>query len=186
MTKSKILFLFIISLFSTFSFAQNEKEYREEFTLKIPVDSVQFYQQEVQKSKYFVKEGVLQIFPGENLFIETETDGNKITAMKIVKENLNPEKTIEIKFYQTTDGRKHEQMMLEVKNPFDKELNYDAMMYIVGHKDWIKTSIIPIKPKLMNFEMWNDVIITLVLSNWRIKQQRRIITKLSLGLKSQQ
>jgi len=169
MNKNKILFSLIICLISTFCFAQNDKEFRDEFTLKISVDSVQFYQQEVPKSKYFVKDGVLQIFPGENLFIETETNGNEITAMKVVKENLNPTKTIELKFYQTTEGRKHEQMMLEVKNPFNKELNYDAMMFIVGHKDWIKTSIIPIKPKLMNFEMWNDVIITLVLSNWRIK-----------------
>lgn len=169
MTKIKTLFFLLTSLFSTYSFAQNTKEFREEFTLKIPVDSVQFYQQEVPKSKYFVQEGVLQIFPGENLFVETETEGNKITSMKVVKENLNPTKTIEVKFYQTTKGRKHEQMMLEVKNPFDKELHYDAMMYIVGYKDWIKTSIIPIKSKLMNFEMWNDVIITLFLSNWRIK-----------------
>ncbi|MPS64710.1 MULTISPECIES: hypothetical protein [Chryseobacterium] len=169
MLKIKILSLLIISLFSNFCFGQNEKEYREEFTLKIPVDSIQFYQQEVPKSKYFVKEGVLQIFPGENLYVETEISGNKITSMKVVKENLNPAKTIEIKFSQTVEGRKHEQMVLEVKNPFDKELNYDAMMFIVGHDNWMKTSIIPIKPKLMNFEMWNDVIITLVLNNWRIK-----------------
>ena len=167
--KIKFLFLLLTSLFSTLTFAQNEKEYREEFTLKIPVDTVQFYQQEVPKSKYFVKEGVLQIFPGENIFIETETDGKNITSMKVVKENLIPTKTIEIKFYQITEGKKHEQMMLEVKNPFNKELDYDAMMYIVGHNNWIKTSIIPIKPKLMNFEMWNDVIITLVLNNWRIQ-----------------
>lgn len=169
MLKIKVLSLLIISLFSNFCFGQNEKEYREEFTLKIPIDSVQFYQQEVPKSKYFVKEGVLQIFPGENLYVEAEINGNKITSMKVVKKNLNPAKTIEIKFFQTTEGRKHEQMMLEVKNPFNKELNYDAMMYIVGHDNWMKTSIIPIKPKLMNFEMWNDVIITLVLNNWRIK-----------------
>jgi hypothetical protein len=169
MSKIKIFFLFILSSFSTFCFAQNEKEYREEFTLKIPVDSVQFYQQEVPKSKYFVKEGTLQIFPGESLYVEAETNGNTITAMKVVKENLNPAKTIEIKFSQSVEGRKHEQMVLEVKNPFDKELSYDAMMYIVGNNNWMKTSIIPIKPKLMNFEMWNDVIITLVLNNWRIK-----------------
>lgn len=67
--------------------------------------------------------------------------------MKVVEENLNPTKTIDVKFHQITKGRKHEQMMLEVKNPFDKELNHDAMMYIVGHKDWTKTSTIPIKIK---------------------------------------
>lgn len=169
MTTIKILLLSTLSIFSTFCSAQNDKEYRDTFTLKLPVDSAQFYQQEVPESRYFVKDGVLQIFPGEHLFIETETKGTRITAMKVVKENLNPEKTIEVTLSQTTENRKHEQMMLEVRNPFDKKLNYEAMMYVVGRKDWIKTRIISVRPRLMNFEMWNDIIITLVLSNWSIK-----------------
>ncbi|WP_262149767.1 hypothetical protein [Chryseobacterium foetidum] len=150
-------------------FAQIDNEFRDEFTLKLPVDSVHFYQQDVKKSKYFVQEGVLQIYPGEKLFVETEDDGTKFTSMKVVKNNRNPAKTIEISFYQDFEGREHQQMILEIKNPFNKSLNYDAMMYVVGQKDWLSTTIIPIKPKLMNFEMWNDVIITLVLSNWRLE-----------------
>lgn len=168
MKKIKFLLILLINIFSVSTSAQNETQFREEFTLEISVDSVQFYQQEITKSKYFVKEGVLQIYPGENIFIETEIDGNNIKEMKVVKENLNPAKTIEIKFSQTVNGKQHEQMMLQVKNPFDKELNYDAMMYIIGHNDWVDTTIIPIKPKLTSFEIWNNVIITLVLHNWRI------------------
>lgn len=80
----------------------------------------------------------------------------------------NPEKTIEVKFYQDSEDRIHNQMILEVKNPFNKELNYDGMMYIVGGDKWLKTRIIPIMANLMSFGLWSDKIITLVLSNWKI------------------
>jgi len=123
----------------------------------------------VARSKYFVKDNILQIYPSEHLFIETEINNDKIISMKVVKENKNPSKTIEIKFSQNISGRKSEGMILNVSNPFTKSLNYNAMMYIVGKDKWVRTSIIAIKPKLQNFEMWNDTIISLVLSDWRLE-----------------
>ncbi|MFS4429350.1 hypothetical protein [Chryseobacterium sp. S90] len=163
----KTIALFFGLIISKFCFSQ--QEFRENFTLKLPVDSVRYYQQEVKKSPYFVKENTLQIYPGEHLFIEADVKDGKLESMKVVKDNINPSKTIEIEFSQDTEDRKHKGMMLQVSNPFGKNLLYDAMMYTVGKKEWAKTSIIPIKPKLSNFELWNDVIITLVLNNWRLQ-----------------
>ncbi|MFV0531428.1 MAG: hypothetical protein ACK5MD_08305 [Flavobacteriales bacterium] len=170
MKNSKILIL-LFSLFFGYSFGQNknETEFREPFTLKIAVDSTTFYQQEVPKSKYIPKDDILQIYPGDKLFIEAELTEGKTALLKVVKENLNPKKTIEIEFTQNVENRMNKGMMLKVKNPFEKSLRYDAMMYIVGRNEWIETSIIPVRPKLMTFEMWNDAIITLVLSKWRLE-----------------
>ncbi|WP_228427531.1 hypothetical protein [Chryseobacterium gambrini] len=84
-----------------------------------------------------------------------------------MKENKNPLKTIEIEFSQKVSGRQNKGMTLSVSNPFDKNLNYDAIINVVGKKGWFETSIIPIKPKLKNFEMWSQPIITIVLNNWR-------------------
>jgi hypothetical protein len=89
--------------------------------------------------------------------------------MKVVKENLNPEKTIKIEFTQTVKDRKSEMMMLEIVNPFKKDLEYKAMMFIVGHDKWISTSVLPVKAKLTGYETWPDVIITLVLTEWKLK-----------------
>ncbi|SIS94520.1 hypothetical protein [Chryseobacterium gambrini] len=50
----KFVFLFFL-IISKFVFAQNENEFREAFTLKIAVDSMTFYQQEIGKSKYSLK-----------------------------------------------------------------------------------------------------------------------------------
>lgn len=165
----KYFFTLILGLISSLYLAQNENNSREAFTLKLAVDSINYYEQEVKESKYFVKDNILQIYPGEHIFIEAEVKNNIIQSMKVVKENKNPEKTIEIDFSQKVSGRKSDGMTLQISNPFDKKLNYNAMKYIVGRNEWLKTSIIPIQPKLTNFELWNDVIITLVLNNWRLE-----------------
>lgn len=163
----KTIALFLGIIISNFCFSQ--QEFRENFTLKLPVDSVRYYQQEVKKSPYFVEENTLQIYPGEHLFIEADVKEGKLESMKVVKENVNPSKTIEIEFSQDIEDRKHKGMMLQVSNPFDKNLLYDATMYTVKEPKWVETSILPIKPKLIGFELWNDVIITLVLHDWRLQ-----------------
>ena len=167
--KIKVFMTILLSLSFAFTYAQNEKEKRDEFTLKLPVDGEQYYEQKVESSPYFVKEKVLQIYPGEKLFIEVELAENEIISMKVVKENLNPEKTIEIKLTQTVKDRKNEMMMLKIVNPFKKDLEYKAMMFIVGHDKWINTNVLPVKAKLTGYESWTDVIITLVLTEWKFK-----------------
>ena len=168
--RTKVIMTILISLSFTFTFtyAQNEKPNREAFTLQLPVDGEQYYEQEVQNSPYFVKEKVLQIYPGEKLFVEVEIKKNEIISMKVVKENLKPEKTIEIELTQTVEERKSEFMTLKITNPFKKDLEYKAMMFIVGHDKWINTNVLPVKAKLSSFEIWNDVIITLVLADWKL------------------
>ncbi|WP_432672662.1 hypothetical protein [Flavobacterium sp. SM2513] len=90
-----------------------------------------------------------------------------VLFLKTVDKIEFPEKTITVDFEQTVKDRKSETMMLTVKNPFDKIMTYEAHMFIVGRDDFLSTSIIPIWPNLTNFEMWSDVIVTLILDNWK-------------------
>lgn len=153
-----------------FVYAQdNDKVNRDAFTLKLPVNRKQYYEQEIKSTPYFVKENILQIYPGEKLFIEIEVEKETIVSMKVVKENLNPDRTIEIEFTQELKGKKNDGMLLRIENPFKKDLEYKAMMYIVGHDKWINTNVLPVKAKITGFEMWVDVIITLVLTEWKLK-----------------
>ena len=174
MLKNRLIFRNVVAIAiclvgSVTAFAQNEKVNRDAFILQLPVDGEQYYEQKVESSPYFVKEKVLQIYPGEKLYIEVEVKKNEIISMKVVNENLNPEKTIEIEFTQKVEDRKNEWMMLRIENPFKKDLEYKAMMFIVGHDKWINTNVLPIQAKLSGYETWPDVIITLVLTEWKLK-----------------
>jgi len=166
--KKQLLLILTLGLISLNLFSQNENPYRQEFVLKLAVDGKQFYEQKVVKSPYFVKDKILQIYPGEKLFIEVDKTNNSIDSMKVVKENINPNKTITVELTQNVKDRKSESMILMVINPFDKDLEYKARMYIVGHNKWIQTNVLPVKSKLTGYETWSDVIITIVLSDWKL------------------
>lgn len=159
--------ILLINLFVvTISVAQIN---RKAFTLEIAANETQQYKAEIPESPYFVKEKILQIYCGEKVFIECEIANDTIKTMKIVEKNINPEKTIEIEFTQESQDRKLISTMLVVKNPFNKKLNYNAIMYTPISQAWKPTSIIPIRPKLQNFETWPHAIITIVLEEWRFE-----------------
>lgn len=164
----KNIFLLLFNLLTLLSFSQNEKKYRDPFYLNIVMNSEQNYGMNVESSPYFLKDNILQLYPTEKLFIETEIKNDTIFSMKIVKENLYPEKTIEVDFKQHAEDRSKVSMFLIVKNPFDKNLIYTTLMYTPNSNDWKSTSILPVRPKLAGIEVWPHAIITLVLMDWKL------------------
>jgi hypothetical protein len=167
--KKRMLLAVVLSLAYCVGFTQNEVLTRDTFTLILPIDGVSYYEQEVERSPYFFEGNILQIYPGESLLVEVTLKGDEIALMQVVKENINPERTIQLEFTQKTKDNKSEFMMLKVSNPFDKKLNYQAMMFSVGATEWKKTSIIPVQPGLSSFESWKEVIVSLVLSEWSLE-----------------
>ena len=165
----KTFFLLLLILFTSLGFSQNEKDNREPFYLNIVVDSDNNYGMDVQASPYFVKDDILQIYPTEKLFIETEVKNDTIYSMKVVMENLHPEKTIVVDFKQSAEDRTKISMFLNVKNPFDKNLIYKASMFTPFNNELKATSIIPVKPKLSAIEIWPHAIISLVLTDWKLE-----------------
>jgi hypothetical protein len=157
-----ITYLFVFSI----SFSQNN---RKAFTLEIAANETQQYKADIPESPYFVKEKILQIYCGEKVYVECEIKNDTIASMKIVEEITKPEKTIEINFIQESQDRKNIMTMLTVKNPFEKKLKYDALMFTPMSTEWQETSIIPIRPKLINFETWPHSIVSLVLVEWRFE-----------------
>jgi hypothetical protein len=165
----KLLLTVAVTIFFQLGHAQNLKPTREAFTLKLAVDGEKFYEEDLKSSAYFPRPGLLQIYPTEKLNIEVEIKADTVFSMQVVKNNLNPSKTIEIVFSQTVENNKHELMMLKVNNPFEKELSYKARMYVVGQEKWSRTSILPIPAKLSGYETWPNVIISLALYDFMLK-----------------
>lgn len=164
----KKIILFINLLIATVSIAQSNN--RKAFTLEIAANETEQYKAQIPESPYFVKEKILQIYCGEKVFVECEIAKDTISTMKIVEKNVNPKRTIEIEFTQDSQNRKSLNTMLVVKNPFDKKLNYNAIMLTPISQNWKSTSIIAIQPKLQNFETWPHSIISLVLEKWRFEK----------------
>jgi hypothetical protein len=145
----------------------NERLSRDSSVLAMPVDDGSFFESRIPASPFIVGPKILQLFPGETVFIEIEQSNGIITDIKSVKENKNPDKTLEISFIQNAEGKKHSNMTLKLKNPFKKDLSYEATIRLMKTGKWVKTSIIPVKAGLMGFEIWPDVIISIALNEWK-------------------
>lgn len=169
--KMKKIFFILVCLFSItqITFAEGELT-RKAFDLKLAVDNDRFYTTRLSESPFVTKDNTVQMYPGEDLFFEVEVVEDKIVKLIAVKENKFPEKTLEISFKQECNDKVHELMMLSIKNPFDKDLNYKALIYLMEHKKWVSTSVLPVVAGKVSFETWPDIIVTIALTNWTLKK----------------
>lgn len=147
----------------------NDLPQREAFKLSIAVDDTSIYSADIKASDFILPENTIQIYPGENIFVEVELEKNVIKSMKTVKENLNPKKTLIISFNQVVEGKTNKGMMLKIENPFKKKLEYKALMFLMNYKKWVPTNVLPVYPKLSSYETWPDLIVTIALGEWKFK-----------------
>ena len=156
--------LFIVS----HSFAQsNDLPIRSAYKFKLAIDKKSFHQTSVKSSPYILKGGSIQIYPGEKVFIEIERIGDEIKSMKSVRENLNPEKTLRILFFQQATDRENDFMYLNIINPFNKNLKYKAYIFLpVQHKQ-VETVVDVIQANNETQEAWPHPIEAIALSGWK-------------------
>jgi hypothetical protein len=167
----KFSLLAILFFLQTFSFGQNnDLPNREAFNLTLMINDTNAYFSEIQSSPYILPDNSIQIYPGEKIFVEIELVKNEIKSMKTVKENLHPEKTLIISFSeQTHDNNIYSSVILKIVNPFNKQLEYKASIFLEEQRKWVSTSVLPVKAKLSAYETWSDLIVTISLSDLKFK-----------------
>lgn len=166
----RILFSMIFLLTSYMSFSQsNDLLARSAFTLKLPIDKTHFYQANIAPSNYILPDNTIQIYPGEKLYIEFKVKKSKIVDMKSVREIKDSTKTIEISLTHVDKDSIYSRTMLDIQNPFNKDLIYKASMYLMKNNKWVPTNVYPVRSNLRSFEIWPDVIVTMALSGWEFK-----------------
>ena len=165
----QILFLVVITLTLTVNSRGQDTTVlkRTPYTLKIEVDKKNFYEDEIGATPYVFPNNGMQIYPGETIYVEVVEENGIIKSMNAVKEITKPKTTLTIKFSQKSENKVHKMMMLEVQNPFPKNLTYEAQMFLLSNKKWVKTSIYPVMAGLSGIETWTDIIISLGLGNWK-------------------
>jgi hypothetical protein len=61
--------------------------------------------------------------------------------------------------------------MLKIQNGYSKTLVLSASMCITSRNKCVPTSILPVRPRLIGFELWNDPIDMLRLSGFRFEAE---------------
>ncbi len=145
---------------------------RPPLNLKLAVSDSTFYESSITSSRYVNGPNVLQIYPGETVYIEVELVGDSIMSIRSVAEIKYPGKTLEIEFTQNVVDKKHEGMMLKIKNPFNMDLNYSARMFLMRENKWVNTSVLPVTANLSHYETWPDIITSMGLYKWSFSKKR--------------
>jgi hypothetical protein len=167
--------IFFVSFIFLTAFIYSDENYiveRSSFDLTLNIDEENYWQGTIPQSPYIINENYVQLYPGETLFLEAEFYENKIVKLSVVKEILNENNTMVIEFSQIKKEENeqiHNFMMLKIKNPFNKDMEYKADIYLLKYNRWINTSIIPVRAGLLSYESWPDIIITIVLYDFILK-----------------
>lgn len=170
MKQIKYVILFGLITACQFVYAQVNFNIRPAFTLKLFVNDTTFYQAPMGATKFIPKDGIVQLFPGDSLFVEANIRNDSLVNLKVVPKVEHKEKTLALTFTQIHEGKQHQQMVLKIiTNPFTKDIYYSALINLMQQKKWVKTSIVPVKPGLAAYETWPDIITTIVLSDFYLK-----------------
>ncbi|HTB05360.1 MAG TPA: hypothetical protein VK806_00305 [Bacteroidia bacterium] len=151
----------------------NDLPSRNQFVLKLYVeDTAHVLRTIIKQSPFIMPDNSLLLYPGEKVFMEIEQKDGVISSVKTVKENLNPDKTLEISFTQVIDSGKLKMSMLKItKNPFPYDLNYMVKIYLYAYTKWVRTTVMPIKKGTGTYETWPDLISKIDLSYFSFSKQ---------------
>jgi hypothetical protein len=141
------------------------------YKLSIIVDKSTVYEEDVKATPYVLPNNTIQLYPGENIYVEVESTGGVITSLNAIKENKNPSKTLVISFSQTISNKTHKSMLLRITNPFKEKLYYSAVIFLMQQKKWVNTDVYPVEAEISSFESWPDIITSIALSKCSFKSE---------------
>lgn len=105
----------------------------------------------------------VKISVGEKLVVRFAQKDNTLSDPKTVKQAGTDPPTPVFDFNKLEDS-----LALTTKNPFPKDLKFRALMRLKGQKDYVETSIVPVKSGLFGIELWQDPIEELVLFEFKL------------------
>lgn len=169
MIKYILVIFFLIGSIRTI-LAQAELPFRKPYRLVVYIDSTKYYGQDIDSTPYFGSNNLLQLFTGEQVFVEVETKGKQILSMKSVSGIRHPEKTIVLELEQKSSVAKSESISLAVTNPFKHKLSFNLEHYDYNIKDWITDTPFSVGPKSEERKVWKDqIVITVLINEWKLE-----------------
>jgi len=141
--------------------------FREPFTLKLHIDKEHFYEEKFDKIP-FVCNGYVYLFRGDEFGLSVDVKDGSVRSVKYQPDVTKADVTLKFSQEIGTDGTV--MMMLVIHNNTKYTLYMDGLMTVPNKKGVSKTTILPIRPGLGDYESWPHPIVQLALGNIRIKK----------------
>jgi hypothetical protein len=136
-----------------------ERACRDDTTQVFAVGPTAEYRGVYPRSPYIAGPGVVVVLPGEAIRLAASVSpSGELADLKVVPQGGVLEVAV---------SRERGATMLTIKSNLDRPLFYCAYINIPG-TGRVKTSIVGIEAKLRSVEIWEDTIIEIVLTNFRL------------------
>lgn len=167
----KILLLIVFFQLTVMTFCQSVQisNNRPDYKILLAVNNDVLYEATIKGSQYIIIDSVIQIFPGEKLFVEADIVRDNLTNFKMVPQITDSSKTLTIEFLQEVNGKEHKQMVLRVDNPFNQKLEYNAISSRITDKTPVMISDLTIPANAKSVQTWPDILTALILKSFKIE-----------------
>jgi hypothetical protein len=116
--------------------------------------------------------GLLEIYPGETIYLEAEIEGGELRFKRAVPEVRDPAQTFIFRFYQRGSGFSKADpqsgMVLEIDNPFSEDIKFNVGMVLPTKRKYTATTSCPVFSKIKLIEHWPHPIMVIALKNGRV------------------
>lgn len=160
----------LLSFFSIGSVLGQNSNLRKSKKSQLAINESSTFGLNIPESKILINDSIIQIYPGEKLYIEAEIVKNQLKNLKVVDKISDKSKTLVIEFQQVVNGKSHKQMKLSIFNPFERNLKYVSNIYLSKFQTWTETSVIPVGSGKTSYEFWPDLISTITLSSFEFQK----------------
>jgi hypothetical protein len=135
-------------------------------TVRLKLNNKEYFEMEFPKGP-FVADGFINVLAGEEVLVEFDEADGTLSNPHYVKTAAKPERTVSFRLEQIDEGT-----ILQVKNPFKKNIIYDCVIQHYSEQRLRKTSIVPVQAGLTSFEMWPYPVAQVVVSNMRYADKK--------------
>jgi hypothetical protein len=135
------------------------------------------YHLELPMAQPIVQPGFVSVYAGESIILEADvTDGGRLVNLRAAQRLSDPEKSIQLRFFQDTTMRNGSDMVLVITNGFPQAVKYRLGIMLPSDPEpppgqppiVRRTSACPVLPGKVSYEHWPHAIFQLVAADFRL------------------
>lgn len=163
---SLLLLLFVV--LTAHGFAQKPKPYRQAYLQAMYIDSTEYYGQELDSTPFFGNNNLLQLFTGEQVFIDATINQNQL-SLRSMEVDSSYKPSLGVLLEQQHTGSKHNSVTLTITNNLKKDVWVMVSAFEMDQKNWGADKPLLIPKRKTTTVVWKERITSVLISDWKLK-----------------
>jgi hypothetical protein len=165
----RLLFLMLLCSTAVQSIAQVYKPYRQAYLQAMYVDSSHYYGQELDSTPFIGSNNILQLYTGEQLFLEATISNKLLTTIRSVEPDSLHKPSFMVDVSQQAKGVMHESVTLSITNNLKKDVWVMVSAFELGKTDWTEDKPLLIPKGKTATMVWKQPMASVLISEWKLK-----------------